>query len=149
MPITIVDDFQKLPAEVLHRSYAHHAADFEPAEAIAKHALETGAAAGLNYEGKCHTPHLVLLDSVTGNESRIERKKLYAAAPRGAEREAAGMLAVAIAKRHGAGRWWSTGPAVLYVGGFEDPTKTRAAVIDGVPHAVLAAYYMHAAKLDR
>lgn len=139
--IALVDEFAKLPQSVLYESYAHPASDFEAPDAIAEHARQVGASVGLTYVGRCSARKLMVGDSREYHE--VTRRTLYAIAPRGSEREAAGMLAVAISKAHGAGAWWSSGRAVNYLVRDHIAHGIRCAPIDGVAHVLLAAYYFH------
>lgn len=139
--IGVYDEFAKLPHAAVYEAYAHPASAFEAQDALAEHARQIGASVGLTYIGRCSARRLMV-----GDIDRLERHKLYAVAPLGSEREATGMLAIALSKKHGAGSWWSTGPAVTYLWRYDGPgddRDVRACQIDGVVHVLLAAYYFH------
>lgn len=136
--ITIIDEFSKMPIEVLDHSMVRSAANFMPAEELAGFAVCEGERLGLSYMGKAGGRHLVI-ESAHGEPEQVERRHLYVVAPADQSLAGAEALVAAIVKRHGTGCWWSAGPAVGRLGRGEG--TVRCAEIGGVLHVVLASYY--------
>jgi hypothetical protein len=135
----ITEDFQELPDELLHHSQQLPASTFMDRDELAAYAQACAGSCGLAYAG-----HRGGRDLTTDGGWTVHRHRLYTFAPPGGERESVRKLVEEIARLHGPGSWWSTGPAVGYlvrVGG--EPGHVRAAMINGTPHALIAAYYFH------
>lgn len=142
--IIVVDDWRKLPREASEQARRVPLTDpsiaMLPAPSALGIAARAAAARDLAYQGRAGGAALVL---GSGSErEQFPRRHLYAIVPVDVALEGAGALSAGIVERHGAGRWWSTGEAVVYVGQGEG--VARVATIEGVPHVVLAAYYFWA-----
>jgi len=135
----ITEDFQKLPNELLNHSLQYPASEFADGDELAAHAQACASKYGLTYSG-----HRGGRNLLTDDGRELQRHHLYTFSPPGGENECVRELVEEIARLHGPGTWWSTGPAVGYLGragGVHG--HVRAAMINGEPHVLIAAYYFH------
>lgn len=136
----VFENFCDLPTRMRDDAVVHPLADFTPGDEVAQHAVEHAERCGLTYKGRGSGRHM-LVGGDGAPERKLQRQHLYAVTHASTVLAAARELASAIAIRNGPGDWWSTGPAVGYVGRCEG--TARCCEIDGVTHVLLAAYYFH------
>lgn len=135
----ITEEFQELPDELLNHSLQYPASAFISNDELAAHAQACASKCGLTYAGRRGGGRLLTDDGRT-----VQRRRLYTFAAPGGERECVRKLVEEIARLHGPGSWCSTGPAVGYLGRVGgEPDHVRAALINGEPHVLIAAYYFH------